>query len=69
MVDPIDLREFGRLEARVEAQGAQIEAMSAKLDSLLELANRSRGGFWVGIGMVSMLSSAVGWVLHNVLGR
>lgn len=58
---PIDLREFGRLEEKVEAQGRQIESMSEKLDELLALANQSRGGFWVGMGLVSMASAAVGW--------
>lgn len=69
MVDPIDLREFGRLEAKVEAQGRQIDLMSEKLDDLLALANRSRGGFWAGMTFVSMVGTAAGWVLHNVLGR
>lgn len=60
-MSPIDLREFGRLEEKVEAQGRQIENMSEKLDALLALANQSRGGFWVGMSLVSMASAAVGW--------
>lgn len=66
---PIDLREFGRLEEKVEAQGRQIEAMAVKLDDLLALANKGRGGFWAGMTFVSLLSSAVGWFSHNVLNR
>jgi len=58
---PIDLREFGRLEEKVEAQGRQIESMSDKLDELIALANRSRGGFWAGMTIVSMASAAAGW--------
>ncbi len=69
MVDPIDLREFGRLEATVAAQGRDLEEMNKKIDHLLELANRSRGGFWVGMSMISMLSSAAGWISHNLLNR
>lgn len=66
---PIDLREFGRLEEKVEAQGRQIDAMSAKLDDLLALANKGRGGFWAGMTLVSLASSVIGWVSHNVLNR
>lgn len=73
---PIDLREFGRLEEKVEAQGRQIEAqgrqidaMDAKIDELLALANQGRGGFWAGMAIVSMASSVVGWVSHTLLNR
>lgn len=64
-----DAREFGRLEATVEAQGARIDAMSAKIDRLVSLADKSRGGFWVGMTIVSALSSLIGWFSHYVLGR
>lgn len=75
-MSPIDLREFGRLEEKVEAQGRQIEAqgrqidaMDAKIDELLALANRGRGGFWAGMTLVSMASTAIGWISHNFLNR
>lgn len=64
-MDPIDQREFGRLEAKVEAQGEQIAAMAIKLDELLALANRSRGGFWAGMTLVSAASAAAGWLLEK----
>lgn len=63
---PIDLREFGRLEEKVEAQGAKIESMEHKLDELLALANRGRGGFWAGMTLVSMASAAAGWFADKV---
>lgn len=75
-MDPVDPREFGRLEAMVETQGreigelkAAIKGMSGKLDELFELANRSRGGFWVGMTIVSMGGALVGWISHYLLGR
>lgn len=68
MADPIDLREFGRLEAMVEAQGREISEMKAsiaglrvRIDELLELANRGKGGLWVGMSIVSGVSAAIGW--------
>lgn len=64
-----DAREFGRLEATVEEQGRRIDAMSKKLDHLVSLADRSRGGLWVGMAIVSAASTVVGWLSHNVFGR
>lgn len=70
------MREFGRLEAQVEAQGREIgelkgtiRIMSDKLDELLELANRSRGGFWAGMTIVSAVSAVIGWLSQHVLHR
>jgi len=75
-MDPIDMRDFGRLEAQVESQGreigelkATIDKMARKIDDLLALANRGRGGLWAGMAIVSAASSVVGWFSHNVLGR
>lgn len=75
-MDPIDLREFGRLEAMVESQGreigelkATVRAMSNKLDDLFELANRSRGGFWAGMTFVSAVSAIGGWFIQNFVHR
>lgn len=67
----LDMREFGRLEAKVEAQGREIgelkttiAGMAGKLDELLALANRGRGGFWAGMTLVSAVSAGVGWLLQ-----
>lgn len=75
-MDPIDMRDFGRLEAQVESQGREIgelkttiKGMSEKLDELLALANRGRGGLWAGMAIVSAASSVIGWISHNVLNR
>ncbi len=72
-MDSFDLREFGRLESKVEAQGREIGElkatlghMASKLDELLALANRSRGGFWVGMMVVSTVSAMVGWFADKV---
>lgn len=75
-MDPVDMRDFGRLEAHVESQGreicelkATIDKMARKIDDLLALANQGRGGLWAGMAIVSAASSVVGWFSHNVLGR
>lgn len=76
MTPPLDLREFGQLEATVESQGREIgelkttiALMSAKLDELLALANAGRGGLWAGMALVSLASGAIGWVSHYLLNK
>lgn len=76
MTPPLDLREFGQLEATVEPQGREIgelkttiALMSAKLDELLALANAGRGGLWAGMALVSLASGAIGWVSHYLLNK
>ena len=55
----IDARDFGRLEAQVESLQDQVTQLSADVKALLELANKGKGGFWMGM----TIASAVGGVL------
>lgn len=63
----IDLRDFGRLEAEVEALQKQVTSLESKVDVLLELANKSKGGFWVGMGIASALGGLVTFIGEKVL--
>ncbi len=56
----IDLVKYGALWQKVENYEAKFDEMSKKIDKmeasveeLVAMANRSRGGFWVGMGFVS----------------
>jgi hypothetical protein len=55
----IDARDFGRLEAQVEALQGQVSQLSNDVKALLELANQSKGGFWMGMVIASALSGVV----------
>jgi predicted PurR-regulated permease PerM len=55
----IDARDFGRLEAQVEALQSEVHSLSKDVKELLELANKGKGGFWMGM----TIASAVGGVL------
>lgn len=55
----IDARDFGRLEAQVEALQIQVTQLSNDVKALLELANQSKGGFWMGMVIASALSGVV----------
>lgn len=61
----IDPREFGKLEAQVEALNVEVHALRNDVKTLLELANKSKGGFWMGM----TIASALGGVLTFVADR
>lgn len=58
----IDPREFGRLEAEVTSLRNQVTAMQTDIRTLLEMANKSKGGLWAGMTIASMLGGVVSWI-------
>ena len=65
----IDPREFGRLEAEVQSLRNQVSSMQTDIRTLLEMANKSKGGLWAGMTMASMLGGAVSWVATHWGGK
>jgi hypothetical protein len=65
----IDPREFGRLEAEVQSLRNQVTAMQTDIRTLLEMANKSKGGLWAGMTIASMLGGAVSWVATHWGGK
>ena len=71
MQEGIDLVRYGVLWQKVEGYEKQFDEMSKKMDKmedqltqLVDLANKGRGGFWVGMMIVSAVSSVIGYVTH-----
>lgn len=62
----IDPREFGRLEAEVQSLRNQVSSMQSDIRTLLEMANKSKGGLWAGMTIASMLGGLASWVLGHV---
>ena len=60
----IDLVKYGVLWQKVESMEAKIDKMEAQLDTLIELANKGRGGFWMGMVFVSGVSTFFGYISH-----
>jgi hypothetical protein len=54
-MDEVSAREFGRLEAQVEALQSDVHNLRDDVKSLLELANKSKGGFWMGMTIASLV--------------
>ena len=55
----ISPREFGKLEAQVESLQAEVHELSKDVKALLELANKSKGGFWMGMTIASMVGGFI----------
>lgn len=65
MSTEIDLVKYGQLWQKVEDLTQKVDKLEAGMEQLLELANKSKGGFWVGMAIVSAISSFVGYITHN----
>ena len=62
----IDARDFGKLEAQVEALQKEMHALSEDVKALLELANKSKGSFWAGMTIASTLGGLVTFFFDRV---
>ena len=49
-------------ERRFDDMSAKIDKMESSIETLVAMANQGRGGFWVGMALVSAASSAVGYM-------
>ena len=68
--DRIDPVKYGVLwqkvqdyERRFDVMDRKMDKMEDQLDHLVALANQGRGGFWVGMSIVSAASAAAGYVM------
>jgi hypothetical protein len=55
-------------ERRFDEMSAKIDKMETSIDRLVEMANKSKGGFWMGMVVVSALGSVLGYV-GNWIGK
>ena len=72
-IDPV---KYGVLWERVQNYERRFDEMSAKIDKLetniehlVALANQGRGGFWAGMAFISLVSSAIGFLISWVKGH
>jgi hypothetical protein len=62
----VDARDFGKLEAQVEALQKEMHSLSADVKSLLELANKGKGGFWMGMTIASFAGGIVTFLADRI---
>jgi len=62
----IDARDFGRLEAQVEALQTEVHSLSKDVKALLELANKGKGGFWMGMTIASFMGGIITFIADRL---
>jgi len=62
----VDARDFGKLEAQVAALQKEMHSLSADVKSLLELANKGKGGFWMGMTIASFAGGIVTFLADRI---
>jgi len=60
-IDPV---KYGQLWEKVDQLSTKVDKLEEGMEQLLALANKGRGGFWVGMMIVSGFSSIVGFLSH-----
>ena len=63
----IDPREFGKIEAQVEALQVEVSALRQDIKTLLEMANKSKGGFFVGMAIASIIGGFISFIATKVM--
>jgi len=68
-LEKFDMFKFGGLVNQVENLQHKVDAMDKDIKELLELANQSRGGFWMGMTMASFVGGVITyistWLFHK----
>ena len=62
----VDARDFGKLEAQVESLQKEVHTLSTDVKQLLELANKSKGGFWMGMTIASAVGGFITFIFDRV---
>lgn len=62
-VDPV---KFGLLIGQVKTLESQVSDLQKDVKTLLEIANKAKGGFWFGASIVTVFSGFVSWVVSHL---
>lgn len=61
----IDPFQYGQLVAKVDALEKKVDKLEAGMEQLLELANKSKGGFWMGMTIASIVGGIVTFITSH----
>jgi hypothetical protein len=68
-VSDIDPVKFGLLIGQVRTLEDQVTALQSDVKELLALANKSKGGFWMGMTIASIFGGVVSWLASHMGGK
>jgi hypothetical protein len=60
-IDPI---KVGVMWQKLETMEKEVSELRTDVKTLLEMANKSKGGLWAGMLFVSAISSFIGFISH-----
>ena len=69
MVNEVNPQNFGRLEAEVATLQRDVTELREDVKTLLELANKSQGGFWMGMSIASLFGGVMTFVVERLFLR
>ena len=55
-------------ERRFDEMSAKIDKMESSIETLVAMANQGKGGFWMGMVIVSAVGSLIGY-FANLIGK
>lgn len=58
-IDPV---KYGALWQKVQDMDKKIDKMEQQMEQLIDMANRSKGALWLGIGIWSFLTAVAGFL-------
>lgn len=61
----IDPFQYGQLVAKVDALEKKVDKLEVGMEQLLELANKSKGGFWMGMTIASIVGGLVTFITSH----
>lgn len=64
-MEPIDPVKYGVLWQKVQDMDKKMDKMERQLDDLIAMANKGKGGFWVGMTIASMVGAGISWVTSH----
>lgn len=62
MIDEIDPREYGRMEAQVEQLAKDVHELKQTVETMRDMMQQAQGG-WKAIALVSGIAGTVGGVI------
>ena len=65
----IDPFEYGKLTSQVQSLQDKVDSMEIDIKALLELANKSKGGFWAGMCIASAIGGILTFITSHWLGK
>ena len=60
--DPV---KYGVLWQRVQEMDKKMDKMERHIEELLALANKSKGGFWMGMTIASVAGGFITWLIQH----